>query len=50
MKYKFWIIPAIVTIVMYLVQFSIPQIIGADGYLHWSMRGISQGLPQAKFS
>lgn len=50
MKYKFWIIPAIVAIVLYFVQFSIPQIIGADGYLHWSMRGVSQGLPQAKFS
>lgn len=50
MKYKFWLIPIIVTIVLYCVQFSIPQIIGADGYLHWSMRGISQGLPQAKFS
>lgn len=48
--FSVWVVPVIVIVVLYVVQFSIPQIIGADGYLHWSMRGVAQGLPQAKFS
>lgn len=47
---KFWIAPGIICLVLYVIQFSIPQIIGADGYLHWQMRGLPNKLPQAQFS
>ncbi|MBI4035088.1 MAG: hypothetical protein HY381_01670, partial [Candidatus Chisholmbacteria bacterium] len=51
-----WIAAAAVSVAFYLIQFSVPQIIGADGYLHFRLsRMITQqefitSLPQAKFS
>lgn len=52
----FWVAPAVVVLALYLIQFSIPQIIGADGYFHFRLsrmitqQGFIKSLPQAKFS
>lgn len=54
--YWYWISAGLVILAIYLVQFSIPQIIGADGYLHFRMsrmiaqQGFLQTLPQAQYS
>ena len=52
----FWLVPLTGVVIAYKVQFAIPQIIGADGYLHWRMsrlvaeKGWLRSLPQAKYS
>lgn len=55
-SFWFWTAAAVVILALYLIQFSIPQIIGADGYLHFRLsrmvaqQGFIKSLPQAKFS
>ncbi len=53
----YWILPLVILIsVVFLIQFSQPLIIGADGYLHGRMslfissQGFLKTLPQAHFS